>query len=50
MKYQIIVALRQWWFSLLLLGGMLTIALASEPTQAVLNTYYHYVMLPFISR
>jgi uncharacterized membrane protein len=50
MKHQLTAALRQWWFSLLLLGVMLSIALVSEPTQAVLNTYYYYVMLPFISR
>ncbi|NNJ11158.1 hypothetical protein EKD04_012510 [Chloroflexales bacterium ZM16-3] len=50
MRYSITSFLRRWWFSALLLGVLLTIALISGPTRAVLSNYYYYVMLPLISR
>jgi Ni/Fe-hydrogenase subunit HybB-like protein len=50
MRHQISLFLSRWWFSALMLGVLLTIALISGPTQVVLSNYYYYVMLPLISR
>jgi len=50
---QMTLFLGRWWFSVLMLGVLLTIALISDPARTVLSSYYYYyyyAMLPFISR
>ena len=53
MRQQMTLFLGRWWFSVLMLGVLLTIALISDPARTVLSSYYYYyyyAMLPFISR